>query len=581
MGRKPDMPNPSISDFGMKEAMAMSEKYLQTMLSPFGAMVNQLGASWLFSAGFTRYANEFLIPFALATIYFQKAEQQKLVTEDFMDSLISFAELLQFNQDITNRNLIASMKAVNDYNNKEMKMGLESLANSIFQLDGMTWPEFARRQARIIHLVNQVYPKAILDIEPEFGFHFERGEDPLFAETDRFLVYRVMPKDKNVISREDAKPVFIIPPYVLGANILAFLPNEKKSYAHAFANMGIPTYIRIMKNILTTPALQVMHPEDDAKDTRYFCEKMKQAHGKPVTLNGYCQGGYSAVCNILSGELDGLVDALLTCVSPMDGTKSKGLSGFLSSLPQRFNDLLYGTKKLKNGNRVADGKLMAWVYKLKSIENEGPLVAYIRDLMMLRPKNGEEVKISKTAAAINYWLAFERSDLPMTITNMSFRSYNIPVTEDGTLPVSLFGKKLNFRGIREKKIPWLICYGESDDLVEKEVATAPANYTEVELSGFPKGHVAIATSWSNPKSPYALHTVFGENKMRGPVRFQLDLDEELEKKKIKENQPVKSQSPKKGEEKPEKAGKDAQKKTRGKTPAKGKKSPGKKKTGKE
>ncbi|MDZ7579241.1 MAG: hypothetical protein U5R30_01060 [Deltaproteobacteria bacterium] len=45
-----------------------------------------------------------------------------------------------------------------------------------------------------------------------------------------------------------------LPPYVLGADILGFLPGENKSYAHAYANFGVPTYIRILKDISTTEA---------------------------------------------------------------------------------------------------------------------------------------------------------------------------------------------------------------------------------------------------------------------------------------------------------------------------------------
>jgi hypothetical protein len=163
--------------------------------------------------------------------------------------------------------------------------------------------------------------------------------------------------------------------------------------------------------------------------------------------------------------------------------------------------------------------------------------------MMLSPKNGDEFKISKTAAAINYWLENERTDLPLSITKMSFDSYNIPISDDGTLPVKLFGRKLNLKRIQEKGIKWLICYGEKDDLVEKETALAPQDYIDVEVSAFPKGHVAIATSWSNPKSAYALHTSFGEQKYRGPVRFQLDLD-----KVLSEPEKPKISSPKKDEE---------------------------------
>ncbi len=104
--------------------------------------------------------------------------------------------------------------------------------------------------------------------------------------------------------------------------------------------MGTSINIKFMKDIGTSPAVQEMTPEDDALDTRFFCEQLKAIHGRPVTLNGYCQGGFNAVVNILSGELDGLVDALIVCVSPMDGTKSKSLVEYMERIPPRFKDLV-------------------------------------------------------------------------------------------------------------------------------------------------------------------------------------------------------------------------------------------------
>jgi hypothetical protein len=428
---------------------------------------------------------------------------------------------------------MGSMQAMSHYGGLEFKNGIQALMNSMNGMNGSSGEGedvfgFIGRHAETMDLVAHGYPQAIRDIEPEYGFHFERGDHVKAAETDRFILYRIAPTDPKIKPKKNGKPVLIIPPYVLGANILGFLPGENRSYAHCFANQGIPTYIRIMKDIATTPAVQVLTSEDDARDTRYFCEQIKSIHGKPVTLNGYCQGGYSAVCDVLSGELDDVVDALITCVSPMDGTRSKGLAHFLGSLPARFNDLAYGTKILPNGNAVADGDLMGWVYKLKSIELETPLVNFLRDLGMLG-RTGS--KISKTAAALNYWLQYERSDLPLAITKMSFAAYNTPVTEDGTLPVKIFGRKLNFKRLQEKGIPWLICYGQADDLVEKETALAPLDFIDAEVSAFPKGHVAIATSWSLPTSACATHTCFGEENYRGPVCFQMDLDQQLEDSK--------------------------------------------------
>jgi len=490
------------------------------------AVYQLVSASQNYLAGLSRYAGDFMIPYLISTGYFRNVENEKLLNTSPMKSFLSYLDLLDFNLDIFSRGFFSGIKSINGYGQFQMGSLIAALYNPFLNVEGDDFPQFVERQAHLMDLVVNAYPRAIQAIEPEYGFHFERGDHKLVQETDRFYLYRIAPTDKKVKTPKNGKPILILPPYVLGANILGFLPGENRSYAHCFANQGIPTYIRILKDIATTEALQVMTGDDDARDTRLFCEVIKQNHGKSVTLNGYCQGGFSALCDLLSGELDGLVDAFITCVAPMDGTRSRGLKDFLDRLPQRFNDLAYGTKTLPSGNRVADGKLMGWVYKIKSIKHESPISAFYRDLMMFarQGQGGKKIEISKTAAALNYWLNNERNDLPIDITRMSFASYNVPITDDGTLPIKLFGKKLNLKRLKEMGIPWLICYGEHDDLVEKETALAPLDYIEAEVTPFPKGHVAMATSWSDPGSACALHTRFGEGNWRGPVRFQMDLN---------------------------------------------------------
>lgn len=488
---------------------------------------DQVFAASYFMQGMKNYGDEFLNPLIIATQLFAQVESQRLGGRDPHDTYASYAKLLKMNIDLLTRYAQGSMAVMDEYNKREMNGYVEACWKAVCDPTGDVLSSYFANHKNALQRVIEEYPEAIKAIEPEFGFHFEREPESLVAETERFELRKVSPSKAGVVIDESMKPIVIIPPFVLGANILAFLPGEQKSYAHSFANRGIPTYIRMMKSIDDTPALQTMSLEDDAKDTRYFCEKVKQQHGHPVTLNGYCQGGFTSLCNILSGELDGLVDALITCVAPMDGTRSKGLGKLLHDLPKEFNDLAYGTKKLPNGNLIADGELMGWVYKLKSIENSGPLITFYRDLMMLNGKRTKNVPINKTVAAINYWLKNERSDLPLSVTKMSYKSYTIPITDDGTLPVTMFNKKLNLQGIKEKGISWLLCYGEDDDLVEKEVALAPLDFIDAEVTPFPKGHVAIATSWSHPDSECKLDTRFGKDSTRGPVRFHLDLSEEL------------------------------------------------------
>ena len=475
--------------------------------------------------GVSLYSKDFLRPLLIASDVFNSVESKRIWQRTPLDNFDSYLKLIHFNIDLMIRYSQGILKVLDQYADREMEKFISSWFSTLLCRDGEKIDTYLDRQRDILQRVLEEYPKTIKAIEPEYGFHFETKPECRFAETERFVLYRVLPSEKGVFVDDSRKPVIIIPPFVLGANILAFLPGEKKSYAHSFANRSIPTYIRIMKDVHKTPAVQIMTLEDDARDTRFFCEQVKEKHGHKVTLNGYCQGGFSSVCNILSGALDGLVDALITCVAPMDGTRSKGLGSFLRGLPEPFNNLAYGTKTLANGNTIANGDLMGWVYKLKSIEESGPVVAFIRDMLMLNSRNGAPVQINKTVAALNYWLQNERTDIPLSVTGMSFASYNIPLTEDGTLPLTIFGRKLNFHGIKEKNIRWLLCYGETDDLVEKEVATAPADFIDIEVTPFPKGHVAIATSWSHPESNCALDSVFGPGNYRGPVRFHLDLTE--------------------------------------------------------
>src|SRR3989339_141752 len=235
------------------------------------------------------------------------------------------------------------------------------------------------------------------------------------------------------------KPLLIIPPYVLGYDILAFLPNEGKSFVHELANNGIPTYIRIIKPILKTPSVQTMFLENECEETKEFSQKLLKKHGSPVTLAGYCQGGFTAMLSCLSGKLEKEVDALITFVSPMDGTKSTGINKYLMDLPDSFKSLKYATRILSNGNKI-----------------------------------------------------IETADL----------SYAISVTSQGDLPVKLFNQKLNFRDISKYLKACQLNISTLDNLVEPECARVPAQFSDlVEIVEHKTGHVGIALSPSKFLSP--------------------------------------------------------------------------------
>jgi hypothetical protein len=477
---------------------------------------------------------DFMDPSWNALNAFCNTERRKLPSTSCTQNTKDYADLFKLNVDLASKAITGSLAQMSDYTFQHLNEACMAIFNTLLASDGENIAEFAARKAQLMDLVVHAYPRAIEEIKAEFGFHFDQGGYIKAAETDRFDLYQVLPRDPRVKVRRSGKPIIIVPPYVLGANILAFLPGENKSYVHCFANQGIPTYIRIVKDIQTSEAVQLMTPEDDTLDTRFFCERIMAKHKKPPTLNGFCQGGYMTTVALLSGELDGLVDAHITCVAPLDGSRSIALVEYMNNLPPRFRDLGYSLKTLPGGTPVVDGEILSWAYKLKSIDKEAPIFSFYRDLMMFdRP--GGPAKVSKTAAAINHWMLYDRADLPIGITQMSMQSYLNPVDKDGTLPVLLFDRPLNFKRFKEKNIPWLICIAEKDDLVDEGASLAPLEWVDAEVTVFPKGHAAIATSWSMPTSECAVDSCFSyrargsssrpDGQCRGPVRFQLDLEE--------------------------------------------------------
>jgi hypothetical protein len=499
------------------------QEILETQAKILSASLDQARMMQTYWVGLCRYVLDFMGPSFSALDSFRALESDKLREHPPWENLEDYSALWEFNLRLAEHGLNHGMQAIQEFHARQLEQASQAWVNTLSRQNGEDIAAFMARQARLLELVVHEYPQAIKNIEPEYGFHFDDGNYVKTAETDRFCLYQILPWDKSVQVRNTSKPIVIIPPYVLGANILSFLPGEGKSFAHCFANQGIPTYIRIVKDIYENPAVQDMTGEEDCLDTKFFLGKVQAAHGRPVTLCGYCQGGFTAVINYLSGELDGLMDALITSVAPMDGTRSQGLSAFLEQIPDRFEDIGVAFKTLPNGKRVLNGSLMSWVFKLKSLEKENPFVAFYRDLKLFE----KSLKINKTAAAINYWMLYDQTDLPLEICKLSYDSYTIPVAKDGTLPVTLFGRPLNFTRAREKGLKWLICVAEKDDLVEKESAMAPLDWVDAEVAVFPKGHVAIATSWSLPTSECALDCCFSN--YRGPVRFHLDLEEEAAK----------------------------------------------------
>jgi len=434
-------------------------------------------------------------------------------------TMIETFEIMGHNASMAKKGLSGASEKLTDYAFDQLEEGMRALINSLGQAEGEKLSEFVRREAEVMESVAN-FNEQIEKIKDEFGFQFKTANYPLVHETDSFLLYQVLPTKKDDKVRKDLKPVLLVPPYMLGVHILSFLPGENKSYAHSFANEGIPTYVRVVKDIDSNEKVQAMTPEDDCDQTIELCDKIKKANGgKKVTLNGTCQGGYISLMNILSGKMQGVCDALITNVTPVDGTFSDAISG----MPNMHHDFI--TTKLPSGHKVANGYLLSLGMRLVAIDRETPLVKVLDQASLHR---ATDLNPGKTPAALFRWLLKERVHLPLEIAKMSSCTFQEPIAADGTLPVQLYGKPLNMKGLIDLKVHWYQNYAIKDDLVTPACATAGNKHLEgsdiVESVAFFGGHVAILTSPYGKKAPVNGEFVDAVGKQsRGPVKYQLDI----------------------------------------------------------
>lgn len=432
-------------------------------------------------------------------------------------SLWETLEVIEHSEELVTKGMMASREKLSDFVFDQTEEALRAFLNTALNREGETLSGFMRREADVMEAVANFHEQ-VEKIKDEFGFQFNTRDYDLVHETDSFLLYQVRPIKPGVKVRNDLKPMILVPPYMLGVHILSFLPYENKSYAHSFANEGIPTYVRVVKNIMQHDAVQTMTPDDDCTQTRKLCAKLVEKHGQKVTLNGTCQGGYICLMNILSGTLTDVCDTLITNVAPIDGTYSDAISG----MPALHHDFITAT--LPNGNKVANGYLLSLGMRFVAIDRESPLVKVLDQASLHK---ATELNPGKTVAALFRWLLKERVHLPLDIAKMSSHTFREPIAEDGTLPVSLYGKPLNVRDLAKFGVRWYQNYALKDDLVTPACATAANKFLEgtdvLESVPFPGGHVAILTSPYNKRSPVnGYFTAKDGTQYRGPVKFQLE-----------------------------------------------------------
>lgn len=449
------------------------------------------------------FANSALIA---AEIALKASRENKLDSQEVFDVITHNGYLMA-------KGTVASLEKLSDYSLDIAQQSFSAFYNTVTNGSGEKLHEFMIREAECMERVANFHEQ-IDEIEGEFGFDFESRGYNLVHETKAFNLYQVLPNNGTHVN-DYKKPVLLVPPYMLGVHILSFLPNENKSYAHAFANEGIPTYVRVVKNITTEEDVQKLTPEEDCLQTMELCAVIKDRHeNQKVTLNGTCQGGYICLMNILSGHLVDVVDSLITNMAPIDGTYSRAIKG----MPHLHSDFI--TRKLDSGARVADGDILSFGMRFVAIDQEMPLVKVLNAAAMQKATDGNP---GKTVAALFRWLSHERVHLPLAISTMSTTTFQQPISPEGILPVKLFGDELNIKNLEKMGVKWYQGYAKRDDLVPVACATAANRFLDektLEAVEFPGGHVSILTSPHSWKSPINGH--FGDK--RGPVAWLLEFE---------------------------------------------------------
>lgn len=326
--------------------------------------------------------------------------------------------------------------------------------------------EFWEQQVRLLDIVVNQNNAAIKNIAASAGFHFEDTAKYLqVAQTSRAALYQVLPLDPDVAVKQNGKPVLHVAPFLLPKDIIALLPEKGMSLVHAFAGEGIPTYVYHPKDIMTTPAVQLMTGEDFVSDIRLFAKTLQAKHGHKSTLVGTCQGAYLCLLGCLSGELDSCVDTLIQNVPPNDLTRSERFKASLRMVPDTQKSLEDICIRLPNGNRVVSGHPASLSMRLSDFGAENPVSALIRDL------RGAERGVTDMGSALQRWLR-DIKPMPYEITKISQRGAIVPITPDGVMPTSLFGRVLRLQHLVDCGMKLHVIAGERDEVVELAAARA-------------------------------------------------------------------------------------------------------------
>jgi hypothetical protein len=360
--------------------------------------------------------------------------------------------------------------------------------------------------ATLLETVNEVNPDLMEEAKEATGFAVENPlEYTLLMETPRAKIWQVLPLEEGVEVDDSRKPVLLVSPFMLEDRIMAIDPHGGMSFAHQFANEGIPTYVIRFDNPNDNEATRDMTGEEFTEDLAAAASTIKQKHGRSVALQTVCQGAYLSLLAMCTGRLHDSVDAFTQIVPPNGQTVDPILQESLQRIPASDRGQL---PKMNPFPASASTLSM----QLNNLQN--PVSNVISAV-----NTAKKGPMSTSAAAMGVWLESHAiRSMPREMVQLTLEGAMKGVTPEGGLPQTLFGQELSLETMREK-IRWGIFAGGRDTVVHKDSAVLPEvifkdnplpNLTVVVDEN--AGHVSFLTAYTtktgrqkNAHSPLELH----------------------------------------------------------------------------
>jgi hypothetical protein len=133
----------------------------------FDIINHWMNAAQGYWSGLTRYCGDFLLPYFISTHYFQQVEIERSQNTPVADTISAYLELMDNNLELLTRGSRGVFDVLSQYHQLELKELAAALYQSVWMQDSTALKTIAKRQADLMELIVETYPRAIGDIGDE------------------------------------------------------------------------------------------------------------------------------------------------------------------------------------------------------------------------------------------------------------------------------------------------------------------------------------------------------------------------------------------------------------------------------